>query len=98
MATLLWNGPATTDTWNSLNSQEYVPNKFSLYPTKTSGLIYTTTNTLSNHEIAVYNSLGQLVKSSNTNSSIDISRQSKGLYFISISRNNFSQTFKIIKQ
>ena len=98
LATLLWNGPSATDSWNALNAPVYVQNEFKLYPTQTTGLIYTTTSTLSDYEISVYNSLGQLIKYIKTNSSIDISNQASGLYFIIISRGNFNQTFKIIKQ
>lgn len=98
LATRIWNGPEAADSWNVLSNQNLVKDPFLVYPASTSSLIYIQTTTANNFEILVFNSMGQLVSTAKNSPSIDFSTYASGLYFIQITQDNFSQSFKIIKR
>jgi endonuclease I len=95
LATIIWNGPQATNTWEELSVNNNTFSNFVLYPTVTQGIIHISSNS-SNYTYQVYNTVGQLVKSNNTSESIDISNNPKGVYLIKVQLENLSKTYKVI--
>ena len=96
LATIIWNGPQATDSWNALTTQQYDLSEVVVYPTVTSGVIYITNPDSAIHSYELYNTLGQLIKDSSAVDYIDISNHAKGLYFVKIRSGNQTKTFKVI--
>lgn len=96
LATIIWNGPQATDSWNALTTQQYDLSEVVVYPTVTSGVIYITNPDSAIHSYELYNTLGQLIKDSSAVDYIDISNHAKGLYFVKIRSENQTKTFKVI--
>jgi endonuclease I len=97
LATLIWNGPQTVDSWNALHIDEINSVSIKLYPTITKGLIFVENSTSVNMKYSLYNSVGQLLKEDNLEQDINLSGYSKGLYFIKVSSQGNNKTFKVIK-
>jgi hypothetical protein len=73
---------------------------FFIYPTVTTGDVILENNTNSITDIYVSDCLGKLIyraRSKEFKTKLDLGNFSEGLYFITISENNYSKTFKIIK-
>lgn len=97
LATMIWNGPAAQDTWGVLATPSVTPNPFRVYPTVTTGVVYVQNATRSQYSYTIYNELGQEVKSGSTdNTSIDLSGNADGMYFLNISTGKATQAFKIM--
>ena len=96
LATTIWNGPQAPDTWGILSINDNYFSNIILYPTLTSGIVYITNNQNKTYNYTVYNTLGQLVNSNSTTDIIDISNNSKGLYFINLQSNYHKRTYKVI--
>lgn len=73
-------------------------NKLSIYPNPSSDIIKIQTNSYEKEEIQIYNSIGQLIKTSTilNNDKIDVSGFNNGIYFIRL-KNNPSFSYKFIK-
>ena len=96
LATKIWNGPQATDTWGILsNNVNYFSNVF-IYPTITNGIIHINNEQNINFTYNVYNTIGQIINSNNTSDIIDISNNSKGMYFINLQSNEQAVTYKVI--
>lgn len=96
LATIIWNGPQATDTWNLLSVEDNYFSNVVVYPTITKDIIHVSNDNNKVYNYSVYNTLGQVVDSSTTTYIIDISTNSKGLYFINLQYENQSKTFKVI--
>jgi hypothetical protein len=73
-------------------------NKIEIFPNPARDLITLKKSTAENETISIYNSIGELVKSSfvnNENSSVDVSALSKGIYVVKFSSKN--EMLKFIK-
>ena len=68
----------------------------SLYPTITNDIVNINNYDNKVFKYKVYNTLGQLVNENTTTDIIDITNNSKGLYFINLQLENQSKTFKVI--
>jgi endonuclease I len=96
LATIIWNGPQATDTWNLLSVEDNYFSNVVLYPTITKDIIHVSNNNNKVYNYSVYNTLGQLIYDSITTDIIDISKNSKGLYFINLKIDNKTKTYKVI--
>jgi len=96
LATIIWNGPQATNTWGVLSNNDNYFSDIIIYPTITDGVIHITNDQNKKYNYKVYNTLGQLVNTNSTTNVIDISNNSKGLYFINLESNNQRKTYKII--
>lgn len=96
LATIIWNGPTATDTWELLKTNEDNLNNISLYPIPTKDILYISNHKDLNYNYKVHNTYGQLVQENTTTQSIDLSNQAPGLYFITLQLENTSKTIKII--
>ncbi len=96
LATIIWNGPTATDTWELLTTNEDNLNNISLYPIPTKDILYISNHKDLNYNYKVYNTYGQIVQENTTKQSIDLSNQTPGLSFITLQLENTSKTVKII--
>jgi endonuclease I len=97
IATVIWNGPTAFDTWNGLNVKEDIFEDIYIYPTLTTDRVNIKNIHQKTYTYSIFNSFGQLIIQNNANSeTIDISNQSKGMYFINLNIENQSKTFKVI--
>lgn len=98
LATLIWGGPAAENTWSNLSSQDFSLNTIAVYPTLTTGEIHIENTTADKYIYTVYNSLGQQVKATISDNTVNITGNTSGLYFLIISNDNSAKTFKIMLQ
>ena len=96
LATIIWNGPQATNTWNLLSLDNNILESISIYPTITNDIVHINNYDNKVFKYKVYNTLGQLVSENTTTDIIDITNSSKGLYFINLQLENQSKTFKVI--
>ena len=96
LATIIWNGPQANNTWNLLSLDNNILESISLYPTITNDIVHINNYDNKVFKYKVYNTLGQLVNENTTTDIIDITNNSKGLYFINLQLENQSKTFKVI--
>ncbi|TYA59148.1 T9SS type A sorting domain-containing protein [Formosa maritima] len=83
----------------TLSNTEFNTQDISIYPNPTSDKINIKLNSSENHSVYIYNILGKKVMDQNlngTNSSIDVSNLSNGIYLLSFKNTN--STFKFVKQ
>lgn len=93
----------TTNPLSIKNEMHSIASNFEIYPNPSTGVFTIETSFLnSNNSIEVFNILGQLVYSQtavSTNTLVDISNQSRGVYFVKIlSEGQLVFTQKIVKQ
>lgn len=75
-------------------------NNISIYPNPTTG-IFTISGTVKNTSVNVMSITGEVVYQNNisgNNTIIDLSNKAKGLYFVSISTENGTETYKVVIQ
>jgi endonuclease I len=96
LATRIWNGPQASDTWNVLSNNETIFSNVAVYPTLTKGIINISNKANILFTYGVYNALGQQIYFNRTTNSIDISSNSKDIYFLNLETNNQTKTYKII--
>lgn len=102
LASDMQNGLFVLDASVALGKKE-IGNKesgFSIYPNPNDGKFNLQSSTSLQPSAAIYNILGEKIFQStinNPNSAIDISSQPDGIYFLSISGENFTEVKKIIK-
>lgn len=97
LATRIWNGPQAEDRWNILSSADHQLSVTSVYPTVTSGIVNILSN-VQNSTFLIFNNLGQQVNTHTTSTTVDLTGNPSGLYYLTVSGQHTSQTFKIIKQ
>ncbi|CAM3292011.1 hypothetical protein FLLO111716_01390 [Flavobacterium longum] len=85
-----------TTTITSLNAGEVLESAFALFPNPTANTFSIQANTTIN-SVAIYNMLGQLVKTANGPTTIDVSELSAGSYLIQIVSDKGKATKKLIK-
>ncbi len=96
LATIIWNGPAANETCGLLSIKQNTLSQIIVYPTITTDYIYISNPNNKNYTYSIYNNIGQNIKTNTTTDKIDLSNNSKGLYFINLTNENFSNTYKII--
>lgn len=98
LATKIWNGPQAADPWGTLYANNHELTEIFVYPTVTRGDIHIENTQNPGYTYSVYNTLGQQVPFSVTNTLVSIEKNSPGLYFLTISDGKTHKTFKIVKQ
>ena len=81
------------------DSNNNILDTFKMYPNPTNGN-FVNIETVSDTEVIIYNALGKVVKTTRITSdkkSIDISKLSKGVYFVKLEANKKSMTQKLIR-
>jgi endonuclease I len=96
LASIIWNGPAANETWGLLTIKQNSLSQIIVYPTITTDYIYISNPNNNNFTYSIYNNIGQNIKTNTTTDKIDISNNSKGLYFIKLTNDDFTNTYKII--
>lgn len=96
LATIIWNGPSATETWGLLSIEQNSLSQIVVYPTITTDYIYISNPSNTTFTYSIYNNIGQKIETNTTSDKIDFSNNSKGLYFINLTNDNFTNTFKII--
>lgn len=96
LASRIWNGPAAEDKWGLLNAPQFTLENFVLYPTVTSGLVYS--NSQEEITYVIYNSLGQQVNFAINEQTIDLTNNANGIYYIKAASQSANKFFTIIKQ
>jgi len=97
LATVIWNGLAATDNWSVLSNKELiVTDAVVVYPTVTSDFVYIKNTSHNLYNYRVSNNLGQLLCKGETTDKIDLSRLSKGLYFVNLQYQGSQKTVKVI--
>ncbi len=102
LATIIWNGPPATDTWDlqnlSVDNSNSDLQKVVIFPTVTTDYVevfYTQSTTF---QYEVYNQIGQIITSGNSSKTIDLTPYTPGLYFIVLVNNQQQNSFKVIKK
>lgn len=96
LATIIWNGPTATETWGLLSIKQNSLSQIIIYPTITTDYVYISNPENKTFNYTVYNSIGQLIKSNSTTNQIDVSNNLKGLYFVKLTNDNFTNTYKLL--
>jgi len=96
LATLIWNGPTSEDSWGVLSMSDLISQTEFIYPTITQDYVYIKGLELSKNDLKLYNQLGQALDFEFKGNKIDVSSFSKGMYFVYIQNQNKSKVFRII--
>ncbi len=98
LATILWNGPQTNDSWNVLSSAKSSLSHIMLYPTATNGIVYVQNDTAIPLKYTLYNAIGQQLDENVLETQIDLAPYGSGIYFIQVRNQKALQTFKVVKR
>jgi endonuclease I len=96
LATKIWNGTPASETWGLLSVTDNNFSQLVVYPTITSDYVYILNPSNKTYSFTIYNLMGQTIKSNTTTDKIDVSNDSKGLYFINLLNDGQSNLFRII--
>lgn len=96
IATMIWNGPQAADPWGTLSTQSSIIPDIFVYPTLTTGLINIQTTLNHNFKCRLYNSLGQQISVNQESTTLNISGNQPGIYFLTIYDGTASKNFRII--
>lgn len=80
----------------AVNHNDFSNDSLVVYPTITSDFVYLSNPENKTYAYSIYNNLGQMIKSDATTNSIDVSNTAKGLYFVTLTNDNQTKTFKIL--
>jgi len=80
----------------NLSANQISLNQLTIYPTITSDFINIVNPDNKKYSYSIYNCLGQKIQYDFNSNKIDLSNNSKGLYFVNLSFENQIKTFKII--
>lgn len=97
LATLIWNGPIATDTWNIMSVSQTAIDEIILYPTITYDYINIENKESKVLEYTIFNTTGQKISTGTTVEKIDISNNPSGMYIIKLGLEGHSKTYKIIR-
>ncbi len=84
----------------NLSTPDILASQFSVYPNPVTNLLYITTP-INNYSVSIYNIHGQLIRKPSIYSgsqTIDCNQFLKGIYLFRFTSDNFTKTFKIIKE
>ena len=95
LATIIWGGPNADNTW-LLNSDSFSTSDLIVYPTITTGSVYVDNTDNHNYTYAIYNMVGQEVKSDTINNKIELGGNPSGIYILNITKENKTKSFRIL--
>ena len=84
LATLIWNGPAANDAWETLSVQTLDEISISVSPTLTNRSVTISGVDGVDFEVYVYNQFGQKIVQNSDSKTIDVSHFSSGIYVINV--------------
>ncbi len=84
LATLIWNGPAANDAWETLSVQTADEVFISVSPTLTNRSVSISGIDGVDFEVFVYNQFGQKIVQNSGSKTIDVSHFSSGVYFVNV--------------
>lgn len=92
------NTPSAVPFGESISESEL--DLIAVYPNPSNGIFTIDISVVGKMEICVYNSIGEQIiqKSLNSNTNLDLSRFSDGIYFLHLSNEKNTKTIKLIKQ
>ncbi len=96
LATLIWNGPDSEDTWGVLSSPKLKKQPVFIYPTIAKDFVYIEGLGGSESTVEVFNQLGQTLNFEIEANKIDVSSFSKGMYLMAIKQGAQSKLFKFL--
>ncbi|MFN3756738.1 MAG: endonuclease [Flavobacterium sp.] len=97
LVTMIWNGPAAADPWNSLSiTNTTVPN-WAVYPTVTRDVVYVQTST-EQPSYEIYSINGQKLEGGTTKETLSFSNYPSGLYLIRLHDGKSEKVVKVMKQ
>ena len=94
LATLIWNGPITTDSWGVLSNTEITTKNLTVFPTITSDYLYISGIINEQYSVQIFNQLGQALEVEISNNRIDVSDFSSGVYILKFEQANQVQQTK----
>lgn len=101
LATLIWNGPNATDTWDlsNLDIEDFIATPtIQIFPNMTADYVYVQSNDQQQtYQYTIVNQVGQEVSSGFTSHKIDLSNYCNGMYFIIFATDSQQTTHKVIK-
>ena len=98
LATLIWNGPTTTDSWGALSVKDHNLTSIVVWPTITKEIINIETTNGSEVSFYFYNLVGQELQRGKTFKEINISAEPDGIYLLKLYNENCFSNHKIIKR
>lgn len=98
LATMIWGGPAATDSWGVLATDVAVAqDNLVLYPTVTTGVVNVENAAGRTFTYAAYNSLGQQAPLQVSGNVINMANNARGMYILTLTDDaGISKTFRII--
>ena len=94
IATMIWNGPAATDSWGVLRTTEHTTSRVLLYPTVTYDYIYLSDPENRTFNYTVYNMIGQTIVAGTTAEKIDLTGYGSGLFMVRVG----DKVWKVLKE
>ena len=96
LATLIWNGPNAEDIWGVLSTSNLGFQDVFIHPTITNDYIHIEGLELSVGSVEVFNQLGQVLEVELEGNKVNVSRFSKGLYLMSVTKGTRSKLYKFL--
>ena len=96
LATLIWNGPYAEDIWGVLSTSDLGFQDVFIHPTITNDYIHIEGLELSVGSVEVFNQLGQVLEVELEGNKVNVSRFSKGLYLMSVTKGTRSKLYKFL--
>lgn len=97
LATMIWNGPAAADPWNTLSIPNTQTPNWAIYPTVTRDVVYVQTST-EQPSYEIYSINGQKLEGGTPNETLSFSNYPSGLYLIRLHDGYKEKVVKVIKQ
>ena len=94
LATLIWNGPITTDSWGVLSTGDLTNDNLTVFPTITSDYLYINGIINEQYSVQIFNQLGQALEVEVSNNRLDVSEFSSGVYILKLSQKSRVQQTK----
>ena len=94
LATLIWNGPITTDSWGVLSNGDLTNDNLTVFPTITSDYLYINGIINEQYSVQIFNQLGQALEVEVSNNRLDVSEFSSGVYILKLSQKSRVQQTK----
>lgn len=99
LATLIWNGPAAENKWQSLNTESPYFEHITVYPTQTESHLNIAGITLGTQTtFTIIDLTGRIIQQGIYKEKIDVSTLSKGMYFLKLNIHDTHKSFKFIKK
>ena len=96
LATLIWNGPESEDSWGLLSTVDLDFKTVFIHPSIAQDYVYIEGLGVSKEAVNIYNQLGQTLEFELEGNRIDVSGFSQGMYLIHVQERNQTKLFKFL--